>query len=93
MKKSKPSLSFCLLMDAVGMASYFFPFIGEGFDVVWAPLSAFLFYNHFSGKVARIGSIIDFAEEILPFTDFIPTFTLAYFYLKLRPGQETTANN
>jgi hypothetical protein len=39
-----------------------------------------LFFNSFGGKVGRIGSIINFAEEMLPFTDFVPTFTIAYLY-------------
>ncbi|HEY5590418.1 MAG TPA: hypothetical protein VIK55_05315 [Paludibacter sp.] len=77
---SKPTLVFCLLMDVFGSATYLLPGIGEWFDLLWAPLSAFVFYRSFGGKVGRIGSFINFAEEILPFTDIIPTFTLGYLY-------------
>lgn len=78
--KIKPTLAFCLIMDLLGSATFFLPGLGEWFDILWAPISAMLFFNSFGGKVGRIGSIINFAEEILPFTDFIPTFTIAYFY-------------
>lgn len=78
--KMKPTLTFCLIMDLLGSATFLLPGLGEWFDILWAPVSAMLFFNSFGGKVGRIGSIINFAEEILPFTDFIPTFTIAYFY-------------
>lgn len=78
----KPSLLFCILMDLLGLATFFIPVIGEFGDTIWAPISAFIFYKTFGGKVGKFGSIINFAEEILPFTDFIPTFTIAYFYTK-----------
>lgn len=83
MRKNSPSFLFCLIMDVIGMASYFIPFLGEWFDVLWAPVSAFIFYRSFKGKVAKVGSIIDFLEEIFPFSDLLPTFTLAYIYTKV----------
>lgn len=78
--KIKPTLAFCLIMDLLGSATFLLPGLGEWFDILWAPVSAMLFFNSFGGKVGRIGSIINFAEEMLPFTDFIPTFTITYFY-------------
>ncbi|MDD3321350.1 MAG: hypothetical protein PHS59_07890 [Paludibacter sp.] len=78
--KSQPTLIFCLLMDLIGSASFFIPGIGEWFDLLWAPLSAFIFYKTFGGKLGKLGSVISFVEEILPYTDIIPTFTLGYFY-------------
>lgn len=78
--KTKPTLTFCLIMDLLGSATYLLPGLGEWFDILWAPVSALIFFKSFGGKVGRIGSIINFAEEILPFTDIIPTFTIAYFY-------------
>lgn len=78
--KPKPTLIFCLIMDLIGSASYFVPGMGEWLDIVWAPISAYIFYRSFGGKTGAIGSIINFTEEILPFLDFIPTFTIAYFY-------------
>lgn len=78
--KSSPTLFFCLLMDLLGAATYFFPGIGEWFDLLWAPLSAFMFYRSFGGKTGKVGSLINLAEELLPFTDIIPTFTIGYIY-------------
>ncbi len=78
--KPKPSLLFCLIMDFLGCVSYFIPGIGEWFDIGFASISALIFYLSFGGKTGKIGALINFAEEILPFTDIIPTFTLAYFY-------------
>ncbi len=78
--KIKPTLAFCIIMDVLGSATFLLPGLGEWFDILWAPISALLFRKSFGGRVGRIGSVINFAEEILPFTDIIPTFTIAYFY-------------
>lgn len=77
-----PSLFICILLDVIGGLSYVIPIIGEWGDIVWAPLSAYLFYRMFGGRTGKIGSIINFAEELLPFTDFIPTFTIGYIFRK-----------
>lgn len=77
-----PSLFLCIILDAVGMISYIVPGIAEFSDAIWAPISAFLFYKMFGGKTGKIGSLIQFSEEILPFTDFIPTFSLAWIFKK-----------
>ena len=82
--KSKPTLVFCLFMDALGSATYFIPGIGEWFDLIWAPISAFIFYKSFGGRVGQVGAVINFIEEILPFTDIIPTFTLVYLYKRFK---------
>jgi hypothetical protein len=67
-------------MDIIGAATYFLPGLGEWFDFLWAPFSAFVFYRSFGGKFGRIGGLVSFAEEILPFTDVFPTFTLGYIF-------------
>lgn len=86
--KKEPRLAFCIFMDLAGMVSYVLPGVGEFFDAIWAPIAAYIFYRTFSGKVAKLGSLIEFAEEALPFTDFIPTFTLAYYYNKLHTSRQ-----
>lgn len=53
--------------------------MGEWGDVVWAPFSAYLFYQLFGGIGGIFGGVFSFLEEILPFTDIIPTFTLAWY--------------
>lgn len=76
--KQVPSLAACLLMDAIGYASFALPFLGEFADVAWAPISGFIFFKMFGGKMGVFGGGLSFLEEILPFTDFIPTFTIAW---------------
>ena len=73
-------LGMHLLLDAVGMISYLAPGIGESLDVIWAPLSSYLLLKMYPGTTGKVAAIIEFAEEALPFTDFIPTFTLTYLY-------------
>lgn len=76
--KKQPSLAFCVLMDLIGCSSYLIPGFGEIIDVAWAPISAIIFLITF-GKKAAYGAVFNFAEELLPGTDFIPTFTIAWF--------------
>lgn len=78
--KTKPTLVFCIIMDLIGSASFLIPGAGEWFDIIWAPISAYIFYRSFGGKTGQIGALMNFVEEIFPFTDFIPTFTLVYLY-------------
>ncbi len=77
-----PPIGICILMDLVGMASYAFPMIAEFSDIVWAPISALIFNKLFGGRLGLIGGILNFLEEIIPFTDFIPSFTIAWFIRK-----------
>jgi len=77
-----PKLSFCVLMDLAGVATYALPGLGEWGDMLWAPISALIFFRTFGGMTGAIGSVVNMAEELLPFTDFIPTFTIGYFYTK-----------
>jgi hypothetical protein len=78
LSKSMPSLAVCILLDFIGYASFSLPILGEFSDLVWAPVSAILFYKLFGGKMGFFGSSFNFFEELLPFTDFIPTFTVAW---------------
>jgi len=74
-----PNFALCILMDLVGYASFIIPGLGEFSDIIWAPLSGIIFYNFFGGRFGLTGGILNFLEEILPFTDFIPSFTIAWF--------------
>ena len=51
-------------------------------DMLWAPISGLIFMKTFGGMTGVIGGIANMAEELIPFTDFIPTFTIGYFYTK-----------
>lgn len=76
----KRDLVLGILFDAIGMLSFTVPLIGEFSDVIWAPLAGFLMTWMYKGTIGKVGGTIAFLEEILPFTDFIPTFTLTWIY-------------
>ena len=77
-----PNIGICILMDLIGMASYILPAMAEFTDIVWAPISGYIFYKLFGGKIGMIGGVLNFLEEIIPFTDIIPSFTIAWFIRK-----------
>lgn len=79
MKRRSPSLVFCILMDLIGYATYAVPFFGEVGDILWAPLSGMIFLITFGGWKGALGGIGNFIEELLPGTDFIPSFTIMWF--------------
>lgn len=72
-----------LLFDGIGMLSFSIPLIGEFSDVIWAPLAGFLMTRMYKGRIGKVAGIIEFLEEIIPFTDVIPTFTLTWIYTYL----------
>jgi len=84
-----PNIGICILMDLIGMISYLFPGIGETIDIIWAPISGYVFYKLFGGRLGLIGGILDFLKEILPFTDIIPSFTIAWFIRKNEIEQQS----
>ena len=77
-----PHIVICIVMDLLGMASYAFPVAAEYTDIVWAPISAYIFNKLFGGRLGLIGGVLNFLEEIIPFTDIIPSFTIAWFIRK-----------
>lgn len=76
-------LALSILFDAIGMLSFTIPLIGEFQDIVWAPLSAFLMAKLYKGTMGKVAGVFSFLEEILPFTDIIPSFTLMWCYTYL----------
>ena len=76
--KPMPSLAACLLMDFLGYATFAIPFFGEFLDILWAPVSAMIFFRMFGGAKGVFGGIFNFVEELLPGLDFIPTFTITW---------------
>ena len=69
-----------ILFDLIGMLSFTVPLVGEFSDVIWAPLAGYLMTWMYKGTVGKVGGVVTFLEEILPFSDFIPTFTLTWIY-------------
>lgn len=83
-EKGLPKLSFCIMMDLAGLATYALPTLGEWGDILWAPLSGFIFLRSFGGYTGAIGGVINMVEELMPFSDFIPTFTIGYLYTRYK---------
>ncbi len=77
-KKTKLILS--LIFDGIGMLSYIVPVFAEPIDVVWAPISGLLLVIMYKGSVGKIAGLFGTIEELIPFTDIIPTFTITWFY-------------
>ena len=73
-------LILSLVFDAIGMASFVIPGVGEFSDVVWAPLSFWIMTKMYPGKTGKVSGIINLIEELAPGTDYIPTFTLTWLY-------------
>ena len=86
--KKQPSLVFCLLMDLIGYATYLIPGLGEFADIIWAPISGIIFFITFGGWKGAFGGVFNFIEEILPGTDFIPSFTIMWVLNRLGKPQQ-----
>jgi hypothetical protein len=78
-QQTTTSLVFCVLMDIIGYATYAIPVFGEFGDIIWAPISALVFYRTFGGWKGAFGGLFNFVEEIMPGLDFIPSFTIMWF--------------
>lgn len=85
-EKQKFDLLASLAIDALGMSTYLIPALGEGFDLLLAPvISGLIFALHRT----TFGAIFGFVEEILPFTDIIPTATILWAYRYIFKKKET----
>ena len=75
-------LGLCVALDLAGDASAALPFVGEFTDAAYAPLEGALLVALFkSNLLAGFG----FLEEILPFTDVVPTFSIGWALQNLWP--------
>ena|SRR5688572_24371826 len=89
MNRKQPSLIFCVMMDLVGFATYSVPLLGELGDVLWAPISSLVFFATFGSWKGVLGGMFNFIEEILPGTDFIPSFTIMWFIQQMQRKKST----
>lgn len=64
-----------IVIDGIGMSTYLVPALGESADLVFAPLQAWYIYNTY-GDAFMAG--VGLAEELVPFTDIIPSCTIAW---------------
>lgn len=73
-------LLLSILLDLIGMSSFAIPFLGEFGDVLWAPIAGYMMTRLYKGTSGKMAGVVTFLEEIIPFTDIIPTFTIMWFY-------------
>ena len=81
-----PRFKWALAIDTGGMASYLGLFMGpaavgaEFLDVIYAPVQAHYIEKLYGNELnTKIWKRIGFLEEILPYTDIIPSATMAHF--------------
>lgn len=76
-KQLMGKLLVSLLIDLLGSSSYLLPFVGEGFDLAWAPIQTILIMAMYDAVSPNL-KYISFLEEILPFTDVVPSATIGW---------------
>jgi hypothetical protein len=69
-------LLFCMAIDVIGSSSELIPIIGDITDVVYAPVAAYMLRSIFGSN--NVLFLLEFAEEILPFTDILPLATICW---------------
>ena len=78
-KESKSFLSgkllLSILFDVIGILTFIIPALGEGFDLIWAPIYFIIIQQMYHRKLF---SVLAFLEEIIPMTDLIPSATICY---------------
>ena len=72
-----------IIFDLIGMTPTVFPPLA----LLWAPFSALVLATMYKGKTGKFAGIFDFAEELIPVVDFIPTFTLTWLYVYKIKGE------
>ncbi len=80
-----------LLFDFIGMLSFTIPYFGEFSDLVWAPVSGLLMAYMYKGSIGKLAGVFSFLEEIIPFSDFIPSFTFMWIYTYFLKGRKSRA--
>ncbi|CEL99945.1 unnamed protein product [Vitrella brassicaformis CCMP3155] len=68
-------LVFSLAIDLAGDFSFGLPLVGEVGDLLFAPIAALLLRSLYGSSFI---AGLELAEEVLPFTDIIPTATIAW---------------
>lgn len=83
MDKKYKKLILSIILDVIG----FFTVIP--FDIIWAPISGYIITKMYKGNKGKVAGIISFLEEIIPFLDIIPTFTIMWIYTYVINKEDT----
>ena len=77
-REKSTKLMLSIAFDAVGMMTFLLPALGEFADLAWAPIAAAANFIMFRGMTGAVGGMGTFLEELLPGTDWIPSFTITW---------------
>ena len=89
-QQALPSLGACLVMDILGCVFVMIPIIGPFIEMLFAPISAIIYFRMFGVRRGWFGGIFNFVEELIPGLDFIPTFTISWFVQYAKQKKENT---
>jgi hypothetical protein len=76
-KEMWAKLVVSLLIDLIGSSSYLLPVVGEVLDLAWAPTQTILIMAMYDSTSPNL-KYVSFAEEIMPFTDIVPSATIGW---------------
>ena len=82
MNKKYIKLILSLALDIIGFLTVF------PLDFFWAPVSGYLMTRMYKGNIGKAAGVVSFLEEIIPFSDVIPTFTIMWVYTHLIKKQD-----
>eukprot|EP00980_Cylindrotheca_fusiformis_P009476 scaffold2070_cov105-Cylindrotheca_fusiformis.AAC.7 len=77
-------LAFSLFIDLVGASTFLLPGVGEIFDLFWAPMQTVLIMAMYESTSPNL-KYVSFVEEVLPFTDIVPSATIGWTMQYLIP--------
>jgi hypothetical protein len=70
-------LFLSLFIDLIGSSSYLLPVVGEGIDLAWAPTQTIMIMAMYDSTTPNL-KYVSFLEEVLPFTDIVPSATIGW---------------
>jgi hypothetical protein len=66
-------LLICITIDVIGSSSEIVPILGDATDIIYAPIAGAILRSLYGSNLLFV---LEFTEEILPFTDFLPLATI-----------------
>lgn len=76
-QKPLPALTTCIALDLIGCVGTI-PIIGFLLGLVWAPISAMIYWRLFGFRKGFFGGWFSLVEELIPGINLIPTFTITW---------------
>lgn len=73
-----PSLVTCLIFDSISCIGLLMGQYQALFKIIWAPLSALIYFRLYGGKLGFFGGATCFLEESTGYGFVIPMFTITW---------------